>query len=84
MDKYLLDTWIEGEYGGTGKRFNWKMVRNLSKNNSIVLAGGLFPENVKAAIDIVNPNVVDVSTGVEIDGNKSFERIKKFIESVRG
>lgn len=83
VDKYLLDTWIEGEIGGTGKHFNWELAADISKTKHIVLAGGLFPENVKKAIEIVRPTLVDVSSGVETDGVKDFEKIKDFIEKVR-
>lgn len=83
IDKYLLDTWIEGKSGGTGKQFNWELAADISKNKNIVLAGGLFPGNVKKAIKIVKPALVDVSSGVETDGVKDFEKIKDFIEKIR-
>jgi len=84
VEKYLLDTWIEGEAGGTGKQFNWELAKEISKTKSIVLAGGLFPGNIKQAIEMVRPTIVDVSSGVETDGFKDFEKIKDFIEKVRG
>lgn len=84
VDKYLLDTWIEGEAGGTGKRFNWELTKEIGKTKSIVLAGGLCSENITNAIGIVRPTVVDVSSGVEIDGYKDYGKIKDFIEKVRG
>lgn len=83
VDKYLLDTWIEGEVGGTGKRFNWELAKEISKTKSIVLAGGLYSENIKNAIQIVRPTVVDVSSGVETDGYKDYGKMKDFIEKVR-
>ncbi|MGD9677367.1 MAG: N-(5'-phosphoribosyl)anthranilate isomerase [Vulcanibacillus sp.] len=81
---YLLDTFAEGEYGGTGAIFNWDIVSKLVKDRFIILAGGLTPNNVIRAIEIINPQVVDVSSGVEIDGIKSFDRMKEFIGNVRG
>lgn len=84
VDKYLLDTWIEGEAGGTGKRFNWELATEIGKTKSIVLAGGLCSENIRNAIGIVRPAVVDVSSGVEIEGHKDYGKIKDFIERVRG
>lgn len=83
VDKYLLDTWVEGERGGTGKKFNWALLGNLNKNKAIVLAGGLKPENIREAIQKARPMVVDVSSGVEINGCKDYGQIKKFIDEVR-
>ena len=84
VHKYLLDTWIKGEAGGTGQQFNWKLATKIGKTKYIVLAGGLFPGNIKKAIEIVKPTIVDASSGVETDGFKDFEKIKDFIEKVRG
>lgn len=84
VNGFLLDTYVEGQYGGTGKTFNWDIVLNLSGNRFVILAGGLTPENVKEATKIVRPAVVDVSSGVEVDGYKYFEKMKIFIENVRG
>jgi phosphoribosylanthranilate isomerase len=79
----LLDTWQDGVPGGTGKTFDWSLAAGaLSK--SIVLAGGLKPENVAAAIEQVRPAAVDVSGGVELEpGIKSRAAIKEFITAVR-
>tara|TARA_B100000953_G_scaffold282286_1_gene260379 strand:- start:1908 stop:2537 length:630 start_codon:yes stop_codon:yes gene_type:complete len=75
----LLDTYVEGILGGTGKVFDWNMIpRNLEK--PIILAGGLNVDNVKDAINKVNPYAVDVSGGVEIEqGKKDPDKIKEFI-----
>lgn len=83
VDGFLLDTYIEGNYGGTGEKFDWKMIPNLN-NKFIILAGGLTIENIKEAINISNLNVVDVSSGVEVDGYKDFQKMKEFILKVRG
>ncbi|WZL74089.1 phosphoribosylanthranilate isomerase [Clostridiaceae bacterium 35-E11] len=79
----LLDTFMQGQYGGTGKTFDWDIVRNISKSRWVILAGGLTIENVKQAIETVQPMVVDVSSGVEVDGVKDFKKMRKFIENVR-
>ena len=75
----LLDTYVEGILGGTGKVFDWNMIpRNLEK--PIILAGGLNANNVKDAINKVNPYAVDVSGGVEKEqGKKDPDKIKEFI-----
>ena len=75
----LLDSYVEGVSGGTGKVFDWNMIpRNLEK--PIILAGGLNTNNVKDAINKVNPYAVDVSGGVEKEqGKKDPDKIKEFI-----
>ena len=75
----LLDAYVKGIPGGTGKAFDWGLIpNNLSK--PIILAGGLDENNVKNAISQVRPYAVDVSGGVEkIKGIKDPVKIKKFI-----
>lgn len=80
---YLLDTYVKGAYGGTGEIFNWNLASKTRSERFIILAGGLNYGNVNEAINLVKPSVVDVSSGVEIDGYKDFNRMKKFIERVR-
>lgn len=79
----LLDAWVEGIQGGTGKSFDWNMARgNFSA--SLVLAGGLDAENVGEAIELIQPAAVDVSGGVESSpGIKSAVLIESFIAAVR-
>ena len=79
----LLDTYVEGVPGGTGEAFDWSLVpRGLSK--PIILAGGLTPDNVAAAIAQVRPYAVDTSGGVEQSkGIKDPAKIKAFIQAVR-
>ncbi|MAS82940.1 MAG: phosphoribosylanthranilate isomerase [Legionellales bacterium] len=75
----LLDAYVNGVPGGTGKAFDWSIIpNNLSK--PIILAGGLDITNVKKAISQVEPFGVDVSGGVEKEkGIKDPIKIKKFI-----
>ncbi len=79
----LLDTKVDGLAGGTGRTFDWNLARGLSERFSLVLSGGLTPENVAQALDVVQPYGVDVSSGVETDGQKDPAKIRKFIERVR-
>lgn len=83
VDGFLLDTFVKGQYGGTGKVFKWDMVTDISQDKFVILAGGLTSENVKQAIETAHPKVVDVSSGVEINGVKDYEKMKKLIENVR-
>lgn len=80
----LLDTYVEGVPGGTGKAFDWSLVpEKLSK--PVILAGGLRPDNVAEAVRQVRPYAVDVSGGVEAGkGIKDAERVAAFIRAVRG
>ncbi|MHC6179089.1 phosphoribosylanthranilate isomerase [Clostridium sp. JNZ X4-2] len=79
----LLDSSVKGKSGGTGISFNWNVLKDLDIDKKLVLAGGLNPENIARAIKIVKPDVVDVSGGVEDNGIKNFEKMKKFIGKVR-
>lgn len=71
---------------GSGKAFDWTLLRGLPRDDRLfLLAGGLNAENVLRAIQAVQPDGVDVSSGVEYeDGNgKDPERIDKFVRAVR-
>ncbi|SES89001.1 phosphoribosylanthranilate isomerase [Natronincola peptidivorans] len=83
VDGYLLDTYVKGEMGGTGKAFDWNIPTSEIKDKYIILAGGLTPENVEEAIKKIRPNVVDISSGVESNGLKDLKKMKEFIERVR-
>ena len=80
----LLDAWSPEAYGGTGKRFDWDILRKISIGSRIILAGGLNPENAAYAVKLVKPYGVDVSSGVEISpGKKDHAKIKAFISNVK-
>ncbi|MDT8717090.1 phosphoribosylanthranilate isomerase [Clostridium sp. 19966] len=79
----LLDSKIEGSYGGSGKSFEWKVAEDIGKSQKIILAGGLNESNVKEGIRIVKPYAVDVSSGVEVNGFKDYEKCKSFIRKVK-
>ena len=77
----LLDGHAHGEAGGTGESFDWSSIAAVDKH--IVLAGGLTPENVKQAIEIVHPYAVDVSSGVEsVPGIKDKDKVAAFMKQV--
>ena len=87
-DALLIDALAPGPLGGSGVKVPWDRLGEgldeLDFHPRIVLAGGLTPENVAEAIDIVAPNVVDVSSGVESSpGVKDHARIRAFIAAVR-
>jgi len=79
----LLDSWQEGVPGGTGRVFDWQLAsRELPL--PVVLAGGLYADNVGSAIARVQPAAVDVSGGVEHSpGIKDAGKIRRFVAAVR-
>lgn len=84
VDAFVLDTFVEGAYGGVGKVFDWKLAKLAKAFGKIIVAGGLSVENVSDAVELVMPFGVDVSSNVETDGVKDEVKIKCFIEKVRG
>ena len=79
----LLDSEVEGKYGGTGESFNWGLAQEVARRFPVIIAGGLDPQNVAILIKTVSPWGVDVSTGVESNGLKDASKIRAFIEAVR-
>lgn len=82
---YLFDTHSKAEYrGGTGQSFNWEWLEPIRGQERIILAGGLNPENVPAAVRKIKPLAVDVSSGVEHpEGGKDPARMEQFIKQVK-
>jgi indole-3-glycerol phosphate synthase/phosphoribosylanthranilate isomerase len=79
----LLDS-ASGTDGGSGETGDWQLARLAADTREIILAGGLYPENVAAAIAAVRPVGVDVSTGVEQDKrHKDHAKIQAFIRNAR-
>jgi phosphoribosylanthranilate isomerase len=83
-DIILLDRAVNGMVGGTGITFNWSLALEAKKYATILLAGGLNPDNVADAIREVQPWGVDVASGVETaPGVKDPTRIRHFIRNAR-
>src|SRR5438132_9517654 len=86
-DTMILDSSARGTFGGTGKPFPWKFAPEFVRHHpriSVILAGGLNPENVAEAVRVVRPRGVDVTTGVEaLPGRKDANLVKAFIEAAR-
>jgi phosphoribosylanthranilate isomerase len=81
----LLDAFSPKAYGGTGLTFNWEMAKEACRYGPVILAGGLTPENVRHAVEWVNPYGVDVSSGVETaPGRKDPDRVSEFIRRAKG
>lgn len=86
VDRILLDTYVPGVPGGTGKTFPWNLVNSRKNWEEIplIIAGGLNPENVAIVIREVKPFGIDVGSGVEREpGKKDEQKIKQFIHEVK-
>jgi len=87
FDAVLLDSFVKGQYGGTGKVHDWKLskrIKDLVAPVPVILAGGLKPENVTEAILAVKPYAVDVASGVEASpGVKDHEKVRAFVENAK-
>jgi len=80
----LVDASVKGVYGGTGVTADWNKAAELAKQYSLLLAGGLTPENVGDAVRQVNPWGVDVASGVEASvGQKDPSKMRAFVQAVR-
>jgi phosphoribosylanthranilate isomerase len=80
---WLYDAFVEG-FGGGGVPAPWPVIVRRARR-PFLLAGGLTPENVAAAIDAVHPDGVDVASGVELrPGVKDPDKVARFIAAARG
>ncbi len=81
---FLLDGFVAGMHGGTGKTFDWSQAQKAKAFGKIILAGGLKVSNVGEAVRQVSPWGVDVCSGVETEpGKKDPQLIREFIQAVR-
>lgn len=80
VDGFLLDTYVKGAQGGTGKTFDWSILDSLQLSCPLFLAGGLSSANVVEAIRSVRPFAVDVNSGVEhCPGEKDHALLEEFM-----
>jgi len=87
-DAILLDSGTTSARGGSGEKFKWEqwagVAQQLSDRLSVIVAGGLTPENVAGALSTFSPWGVDVVSGVERSpGKKDPEKVRAFISAVR-
>ncbi len=88
VDTILIDTGIAGRQGGTGISFDWQAAQasfaEAAPHVRLIAAGGLNPENVRQAIETLQPWGVDVSSGVEFaPGRKHAKRVEDFVRAAR-
>lgn len=84
-ERLLVDAKVQGELGGTGRTFDWALVRDLARDRSLIVAGGLTPENVGSAVLAVKPYGVDTASGVEgaDPRRKDPAKITRFVDAAR-
>ncbi len=83
-DFHLFDRRGKGQWGGTGESFDWELLRGHRSEVPDILAGGLRPENVAAAIAVAQPYAVDVASGVELEpGRKDHAAMAAFFEAAQ-
>ena len=81
----LLDSSAGMTLGGTGKTFDWRKFAGLDLGRPLIVSGGLTPENVAAAVRLLNPHAVDVATGVELaPGRKDRIKMRDFVAAAKG
>jgi phosphoribosylanthranilate isomerase len=80
----LFDTYDERRAGGTGRRFDWSLLATYERSKPFFLSGGINSDNVVAAISLVRPDAIDLSSGVESEpGIKDHDKILRLFERVR-
>jgi phosphoribosylanthranilate isomerase len=83
-DYHLLDAYVPGKRGGTGERFDWALTTHHPRHTPLILSGGLRPQNVREAIETVEPFAVDCSSGVEsAPGSKDPDKLEQLFEAAR-
>jgi phosphoribosylanthranilate isomerase len=81
---FLFDTYEERRAGGTGRRFDWSLLAMYGRTKPFLLAGGITPDNVAAAVSLVRPDAIDIASGVEAEpGIKDVAKIETLFERMR-
>lgn len=90
VDAVIMDTAVKRagktRFGGTGQISNWELARSLVETSPlpVFLAGGIKPSNIKAALDAVHPQGIDLCSGIEVGpGRKDPAKLRELIELVR-
>lgn len=85
IDAILLDSGKAGVVGGTGQTHDWSVSGQIVENMNIdvMLAGGLKPENVREAVEQVQPFAVDTASGIETEGKKDPAKMRRFVREAR-
>jgi len=79
-DRVVLDTYVAGQHGGTGRRFDWQLLADHPDRDQVILAGGISPENAAAAAAL-GVGGLDVNSGVEVaPGQKDPARLAQLFQ----
>ena len=80
----LFDTFDERRAGGTGRRFDWSLLALYSRSKPFFLSGGIGSDNVAAAISLVRPDAIDISSSIESEpGVKDHDKMEKLFERIK-
>ena len=80
-DMILFDAYVKDSAGGTGKSFNWDLLKDFT--GEFILAGGINKQNIIRAIRTTKPYIVDISSGIEKDNHKDENEVKTISELLR-
>lgn len=84
VDYLLFDTKVKGFWGGTGKSFDWNLIKKAARGIPFFLSGGIGSENVGKACQTVQPFAVDLSSSLESEpGRKDYDKIEDFMDQMR-
>lgn len=84
VDTFLLDAYHPHLYGGTGKTLDWSTLQTFSPGRPWLLAGGLTPSNIREALRSLNPDGIDLSSGLESSpGQKDLSKVAALFEQLR-
>jgi phosphoribosylanthranilate isomerase len=75
---------LDSDRPGSGEAHNWSRAARIARSLPVMLAGGLTPDNVHHAVKTVRPWGVDVSSGVETNGQKDPVKIRDFVQAAKG
>lgn len=79
---YLFDAFSSGKYGGSGKSFDWGLLKGFKTGRPVFLSGGISASNVREAVEKVSPEWIDVSSSLEsCPGTKSHIKIRRFMRA---
>ena len=84
VDYFMFDSKIGDQWGGTGKVFDWSLIKDIIHDKPFFLSGGLNTENIREAIKTVHPFAIDLSSSLEAEpGLKDFDKMEVFNDEIR-
>lgn len=84
VDQLLLDAYHPKQLGGTGKTLNWQSLQQFNPSCPWLLAGGLTPNNIQQALNIIHPDGIDLSSGVERSpGDKDLTKVEQLFKNIK-